>query len=68
MEIELIANKGAFEFQREYNLSKEPVRMDLLIIRKLRDVPVKSEIGYVFKKYNVVEYKSPFDCLTIDVY
>ena len=68
MEIELIANKGAFEFQREYNLSKEPVRMDLLIIRKLRDVPVKSEIGYVFKKYNVVEYKSPDDGLTIDDY
>ena len=68
MEIELIANKGAFEFQREYNLSKEPVRMDLLIIRKLRDVPIKNEIGYIFKKYNVVEYKSPDDELTIDDY
>ena len=68
MEIELIANKGAFEFQREYNLSKEPIRMDLLIIRKLRDVPIKNEIGYIFKKYNVVEYKSPDDGLTIDDY
>nr|WP_296488434.1 hypothetical protein [uncultured Acetatifactor sp.] len=28
-EIELIVNKDVLEFQREYNLSKEPLRMDL---------------------------------------
>ena len=37
-EIELIANKGDLEFLREYNLNKEPIRMDLLIIKKLSDV------------------------------
>ena len=37
-EIELIANKRDLEFLREYNLSKEPIRMDLLIIKKLSDV------------------------------
>ena len=68
MEIELISNKGAFEFQREYNLSKEPLRMDLLIIRKLSNVKVENEIGYIFKTYNIAEYKSPDDKLTIDDY
>lgn len=34
MEIELITDKQVFAFQREYNLSKEPIRMDLLIIRE----------------------------------
>ena len=58
MEIELIANKGAFEFQREYNLSKEPVRMDLLIIRKLRDVPIKNEIGYISKSTMLLNTKA----------
>lgn len=67
-EIELIANKGDLEFLREYNLSKEPIRMDLLIIRKLSDVRIKNEIGHIFKKYNVVEYKSPDDGLSIDDY
>ena len=67
-EIELIANKGDLEFLREYNLSKEPIRMDLLIIRKLSDVKIKNEIGHIFKKYNVIEYKSPDDELSIDDY
>lgn len=68
IELELIANKGVFDFQREYNLSKEPLRMDLLIIRKLTKVPIKNEIGYIFKKYNIVEYKSPNDGLTYNDY
>ncbi len=28
-EIELISNRGELEFQREYNLGKEPLRMEL---------------------------------------
>ena len=67
-EIELIANKKDLEFLREYNLSKEPIRMDLLIIKKLSDVKIKNEIGHIFKKYNVIEYKSPDDELSIDDY
>ena len=42
-EIELISNKGELEFQREYNLSKEPLRMELLIIKKRKDVPIENE-------------------------
>ena len=67
-EIELIANKRDLEFLREYNLNKEPIRMDLLIIKKLSDVKIKNEIGHIFKKYNVIEYKSPDDELSIDDY
>ncbi len=67
-EIELVSNKGELEFQREYNLSKEPLRMDLLIIKKRKDVPIENEIGHIFKRYNVVEYKSPEDRLSIDDY
>ena len=42
--------------------------MDLLIIKKLSDVLIENEIGHIFKKYNVVEYKSPEDGLSIDDY
>ena len=65
-EIELISNKDELEFQREYNLGKEPLRMDLLIIKKPANVQIENEIGHIFKKYNVVEYKSPDDSLSID--
>ena len=67
-ELEFLSNKGDLEFQREYNLSKEPVRMDLLIIKKLSDVRIENERGHIFKKFNVVEYKNPDDALTIDDY
>lgn len=67
-ELEFLSNKGDLEFQREYNLSKEPVRMDLLIIKKLSDARIENELGHIFKKFNVVEYKNPDDALTIDDY
>lgn len=67
-ELELLSNREALEFQREYNLSKKPLQIDLLIIKKLADVQIENEIGRIFKKYNVLEYKSPEDGLTIDDY
>lgn len=36
-EIEFVSNKGDLEFLREYNLSKEPIRMDLLVIKKCKN-------------------------------
>lgn len=67
-ELEFLSNKGDLEFQREFNLSKEPIRMDLLIIKKLSDVRIKNEIGHIFRKFNIVEYKNPDDALSIDDY
>lgn len=67
-ELEFLSNKGDLEFHREFNLSKEPIRMDLLIIKKLADVRIKNELGHIFKKYNVAEFKSPDDALSIDDY
>lgn len=67
-EIEFVSNKADLEFEREYNLSKEPIRIDLLVIKKLSDVSIVNELGHIFKKYNVIEYKSPEDGLTIDDY
>ena len=65
-ELEFMENKAELDFQREYPLSKKPLQIDLLIVEKLDDVSIKNEIGQIFKKYNVIEYKSPRDCLTID--
>lgn len=49
-ELELLSNKDILEFLREYNLSKEPLQMDLLIIKKLSDIQIENEIGRIFKK------------------
>lgn len=54
------------ELKPEYNLSKEPIRIDLLIIKEEGDRRIKNEIGHTMRTYNVIEYKSPEDALTID--
>jgi CRISPR/Cas system CSM-associated protein Csm2 small subunit len=51
----------------EYNLSKEPIRIDILIVNtKEKDEKLKNEIGHIMRKYNVIEYKSPDDGMSID--
>ena len=52
----------------EHHLSLEPLSMDLLILKKSKDVVVTDEIGQIFREHNVIEYKSPTDKLNIDVY
>ena len=54
------------ELKPEYNLSKEPIRIDLLIIKDGSAGQIKNEIGHIMRTYNVIEYKSPEDALTID--
>lgn len=65
-ELELRFNKDDLEFKREYNLSKKPLQMDLLIIEKRKGVQIQNEIGKIFRAHNIIEFKSPDDNLTID--
>ena len=65
-ELELRENSDVLTFIQEYNLSKEPLRADLLVIRKEPGVQIVNEIGKIFKGHNIIEYKSPDDGLTID--
>ena len=67
-EIELRQNRNELEFHREYNLSKKPLQIDLLIIEKLNDVQIQNELGAIFRRYNIMEYKSPEDKLNIDIF
>ena len=50
----------------EYTLSKKPMVMDALIMKKKSDSPIKKNIGHLFRRYNIVEYKSPEDYLSVN--
>ncbi len=65
-ELELSENRAELDFQREYNLSKKPLQIDLLVVEKRTDVFIKSEFGRIFRWHNIIEYKSPGDELSID--
>jgi len=68
MRLELIENKADLDYNNEYNLNTKPIQMDLLVIKKSRDVEIKNEIGKIFRGHNIMEYKSPEDSLNVDTY
>ena len=55
------------EIEREHLLSKEPLRIDFLVVKKNEQVVIDNDIGRSFKKYNLIEYKNPDDALNVDV-
>jgi hypothetical protein len=55
----------SLEFKYEYQLTSEPLRIDLLIIKKLRDMYIDKNIARIFKTDNLLEYKSPDDYLSV---
>ena len=68
LQIELKEEKDNLIFENEHQLGTKPKEMDVLIIKKEKDIPVRKNIGRIFRKYNIVEYKSPTDYLSIDDY
>jgi hypothetical protein len=64
--LELDEYKDALEFVDEYQLTTEPLRIDVLIIKKKRDIKIEKKIAAVFRQDNIVEYKSPGDNFSID--
>jgi hypothetical protein len=53
--------------EREHLLSKQPLRIDFLVLKKQEGVLLDNAIGRGFRRYNIIEYKNPCDALNIDV-
>ncbi len=53
-------------FENEHMLSTKPMQLDVLIIKKDKTYKVQKNIGRMFRTYNIVEYKSPDDYLSVD--
>lgn len=55
------------DIEREHYLSSEPLRIDFLVVRKNADAVIDNAIGRGFLGHNLIEYKNPYDELSIDV-
>jgi hypothetical protein len=64
-QLELEQYRAILEFIPEFQLTSEPLRIDLAIIKKLKNVPIEKNIAAIFRSDNLVEYKSPHDHLSI---
>ncbi len=66
LQIELEKEADKLIFENEHQLGTKPMGIDVLIIKKDTEEPIHKNIGRIFRKHNVIEYKSPEDYLSID--
>ena len=65
LRLELHDYRDVLHFEKEYRLSREALKMDVLVIKKDRDAVIDKNIGRVFRTHNVFEYKSEDDWLSV---
>lgn len=66
VDLELAEERANLSYFRDFSLNQQALEIDLLIIKKKDNQQIKNEIGKLFRKYNIIEYKSPKDELSID--
>lgn len=54
------------QFFNEYNLTRKPLQIDVLVVKKLDDRPIQKCIGRIFRKHNIIEFKSPEDYFSVN--
>ena len=68
LQLEFEANWDDLSYIHEHQLSRKPLRIDVIIVKKEEDVVIESPIGKIFRKYNVIEFKGPDDNLSTEDY
>lgn len=66
LQIELEQDRGILRFEEEYLLGKKPLQIDVVVLKKQKDVKLQKNIGHIFRGHNIIEYKSPDDYLSIN--
>ncbi|GMO43023.1 MAG: hypothetical protein Pg6C_04650 [Treponemataceae bacterium] len=61
LQLELEDYADALEFKAEYRLTTEPLRIDVVVVKKKADAVIEKNIGRIFRTHNIVEFKSPRD-------
>ena len=59
IQMELDEYRHILDFNCEHQLATEPLKIDVVIIKKTADIPIKKNIAAIFRKVNILEYKSP---------
>ena len=59
LRIEFGEETGKLIFENEHQLGTKPKEIDVLIIKKNSSDRIRKNIGRIFRKHNILEYKSP---------
>ena len=66
IQIEFAEESNKLNFENEHHIGTQPKRIDVLIIKKDSNTAIQKNIGRIFRKHNIVEYKSPDDYICIN--
>ena len=66
LRVELEEELDELCIEDEHMLSKKPMQIDVLVVKKKREQPIRKNIGRIFRKHNIIEYKSPEDYLSVN--
>ena len=68
LRLEFQEDKEALSFSDEFQLTSKPLQIDCAVIHVKPGCRIKNEIGHIFRRHNLFEYKSPRDNLSIDTF
>ena len=66
VQLEFLDEKDMHIYEVEHTLNSKPLQVDLLVVKKNRDVTISKPLGAIFKGHNLMEFKSPKDHMDID--
>jgi hypothetical protein len=66
IKLELDQYEDTLEYVPEYQLTREPLRIDVVIVKKRKDVSITKNIAAIFRGDNIIEYKSPTDYISLE--
>jgi hypothetical protein len=65
IKLELEPYRDALEFIAEYQLTTEPLEIDVVIVKKAPGLVIEKNIARIFRGINLLEYKSPGDYFSV---
>jgi hypothetical protein len=68
VQMELAQDRDKLQFEREHPLNVEPLRPDVLIIKKPPNAVLHQKFAQFFRGHNIFEFKSPEDSLSVSDY
>ena len=64
IELTFLDDADKLKFYRENVLDAKPIKIDIVVIKKVRDTILRNNIGKILREINILEYKSPDDKLS----
>jgi len=65
IQMELDEYRDDLQFIHEHHLTTKPLQIDVVIIKKAAGIPIRKNIAAIFRKDNILEYKSPDKSLSV---